>query len=123
MPSRRQRVGQPVPGEDALDGDDEVVSVGRDGCEEVLLPAPQVLVENGLPLAVENAQIHGLGVEIDPAVVGVAFRVESHGSLLKRTVVSSSVQPTPSGVGAGGGLDEDQVVAADQAPARSKFHW
>jgi hypothetical protein len=47
-------------------------------------------------------------VKVDAAVVGVALRVESQGSLLERTGWLFSVQPTPSGVGTGGGLDEDQ---------------
>jgi acetyl-CoA carboxylase biotin carboxyl carrier protein len=81
-------VREPVPGEDALGGDDEVFAVGRDGGQEGLGTAAQVLVEEDLALAIEDAQVHRLRVEVDPAVVGVALRVESHGSLLKRTVVS-----------------------------------
>ena len=82
-------VRQPVPGEHALDGDDEVVAVGRDRLEERFGTAPHVLVEEDLALPVEKAQIHGLRVQIAPAVVLVAFVVESHGSLLKRLVVNA----------------------------------
>jgi hypothetical protein len=106
-------VRQPVPREHALDRDHEVVAVRRDGLEERLGTAPHVLVEEDLALPIEDAQVHGLRMQIDPAVVLMAFVVESHGSLLKRLAVSCTNQPTPSGVGAGGGLDEDQGLAAD----------
>ena len=57
---------------------------GMVGLEERFGAAPQVPMEEDLALPVEDAQVHGLGVQIDPAVVLVAFGVESHGSLLKR---------------------------------------
>jgi hypothetical protein len=75
-------IGEPVPGEHALDGDDEVVTVGRDGLYKGLRMTPHVLVQEDLALPVEDAQVHGLGMQIDPAVVGVRLGVESHGSLL-----------------------------------------
>ena len=71
-------VGEPVPGEDALDGDDEVVAIGRDYLEERFGVRRQVLVDEHLAVAVEDADVHGLGVQIDAAVVAVLVRVESH---------------------------------------------
>ncbi len=82
------QIGEPVPGEDALDGNDEVVAVGGDGFEERLGAAPEILLEQDLAFAVEEAQVHGLGVQIDPAVVLMGLGVESHGSSPERTVVS-----------------------------------
>ena len=43
-------------------------------------PSP---VMKGLPLSIENAEKHGLGVQIDPAVVVMRIGVKSHGSLLE----------------------------------------
>ena len=48
------QVGEPVPGEDALDGDDEVVAVGRDGCEEPLGVARDVPVQEDLAVLVRT---------------------------------------------------------------------
>ena len=76
------QVREPVPGEDALDGDDEVVSVGLDGRKKVFWAASHVLVEKDLAVAIENAEVHGLGVKIDAAVVSMSLCVESHGSPL-----------------------------------------
>jgi hypothetical protein len=78
------KVSNPIPGEDALDADDEVVTVGFDRRQKVVWSTPHVLVEKNLPISIENAEVHGLGVQIDPAVVLVGLGVESHGSLLKR---------------------------------------
>jgi hypothetical protein len=80
----RTQVGEPVPGEDALDPDHEVFAVRGHRLQEGLGAAAQVLVQEHLAFAVEEAEVHGLGVQIDSAVVRVAGRVESHGSLLKR---------------------------------------
>ena len=87
----RAQVGQPVPGEDALDGHDEVVSVRRDGSQEAFWVAGQIAVQQHLALRVEDADVHRSRVQIDPAVVLVALGVESHGSLLKR--LGLQVQP------------------------------
>jgi hypothetical protein len=108
------QIGEPIPGKDALDGDNEVSSEGLYGGQEIFRSAPHVLVEQDLPLTIENAEVHGLGVQIDPAVVAMWVGVESHGSLLERLVFASN-QPTSSEVGRGGGLEEDQSAAADSA--------
>jgi hypothetical protein len=73
-------VRQPVPGEHALDGDDEIVSVGLHSLNEGLRTASHILVQQNLTFPVKDAQVHGLGMQIDPAVVGVSLGVESHGS-------------------------------------------
>ena len=111
------QVGDPVPGEHALDADDEIVAIGRDGFEEVLRSGPEVLVEPDFAIAVEDAQVHGLGVQVDPAVMLVGVDVELHGSLLEWFGCTN--QPTPIGVGTGGGLNEYHGLAADRAPRSS----
>jgi len=73
-------VRQPVPGEDAFDGDDEAVTVGGHGLEEGLGRRGQVLVDQDLALGVEDADVHRLRVQIDPAPVAMLSVVESHRS-------------------------------------------
>jgi hypothetical protein len=65
------QIRQPVPGEDALAGDHEVVAVGRHGLEERLWLRGQVLVHEHLTGAVEDADVHRPRVQIHPAVVSV----------------------------------------------------
>src|SRR5437762_492523 len=72
------KVGQPVPAEQTLDGDDQPVAEGRDRLQERLAAGRQVLVEDDLALAVEDAQVHGPGMEIDAAVESVRAGVETH---------------------------------------------
>jgi hypothetical protein len=66
----RAGIGQPLPGEHALGGDGEVVAEGLDFLEEegevVVL---DVLMQNDVALAVDDADVHGAGVEVDSAVV------------------------------------------------------
>jgi hypothetical protein len=69
------QVGQPVPGEHALDADDEVLAVRLDGVEELVGAGGQVLGEDGLALVVENVDVHGSGVQIDAAVKSVRVGV------------------------------------------------
>ena len=79
-------VGQPAPGEDALDADDEVVAEGSDGGEERFRCGREVPVEHRLSGLVEDADVQRAGVEIDSAVLSVLRGVESHrGLLLSRT--------------------------------------
>jgi hypothetical protein len=76
-------IGKPVPAEDALSGDDQVVAVGRDGLEEELRIAAQVAVQKHVAaLVVEDAQVHGTSVQVDAAVVSMLAGVEAHGPLL-----------------------------------------
>jgi hypothetical protein len=75
-------VGEPVPGEDALDGDDEAFTVRAHDLEEVFGRGGDVLVDEDPPLAVEDADEHRSGVKVDAAVEGVALGVKSHRGLL-----------------------------------------
>jgi len=71
-------IGDPVPGEDAFDRDDEVIPVGSDGREEALGVCAHVAVQDDLPVAGEDAEVHRAGVKIDAAVVAVLFGIEPH---------------------------------------------
>jgi hypothetical protein len=74
------QVGEPVPVEDALRGDDQVIPEGCDGVEKPGPVAGEVLVKQDVALGVENAQIESAGMKIDPAVVLMLLGVEAHGS-------------------------------------------
>ncbi len=75
------QVGEPVPGEHALDADDEAVAEGLDGVEEGVGRGGQVLLEDGLARVVEDVDEHGSGVQIDAAVELVlgGCSIASHG--------------------------------------------
>ena len=64
-------VGEPVPGEHALGGDDQSVAVGLDGLEEELGIGAKVLVDDNGVVLVEDADVHGSGVQIDAGIVSV----------------------------------------------------
>src|SRR5262245_21067457 len=83
------QVGEPVPGEHALDGDDQagvvgVVAEGSDRVEESAGIGSIVLVQDGAAALIEDAQVHASGVQIDAAVESVALLVliETHRGLL-----------------------------------------
>src|SRR5262249_3420329 len=77
-------VGQPVPGEHALDADHEAVAEGGDGAEEGVGPGRQVAVEDDGAVVVEDADVHGPRVQVDAGVESVLLRVESHRGLRVR---------------------------------------
>jgi len=71
-------VGQPVPGEDAFDTDDDIVSKRFDGFEERLGAGRHVSVQDDLSFAVLDAEVHRSGVQVDAAIVLVTVCEESH---------------------------------------------
>jgi len=75
-------IGDPVPGEDALDPDDDILAIGLDGLQERLRGGVDVLVEPDFALVVDDTDVHGSGVQIDAAIEGVGAGVESHWGLL-----------------------------------------
>jgi hypothetical protein len=72
------KISEPVPGEDALDGDGDVVTVRGDSVEEGFWLSGDVSMENDLSVVVEDAEVHGSGVEIDATVIVMFSCVESH---------------------------------------------
>jgi hypothetical protein len=78
MPSWAQRSASQVPGEEALDTDDEIFPVGRNGFEERFGGGLHMPVEQDLPLLVQDTEIHGARVQVDATVKLVWFGVESH---------------------------------------------
>ncbi len=72
------QVREPVPGEDALDGHDEVAPVGSDQLQERPRSGGNVLLNESRSGLVDDADVHRSGMQIDAAVVAVLFGVESH---------------------------------------------
>jgi hypothetical protein len=72
------QIGEPVPGKHACDGDDETVSIRGNGCEKSRRVRFHVSVQHDVALLVEDADLHGLRVQVDAAVKWVLGGVESH---------------------------------------------
>jgi hypothetical protein len=75
-------IGEPVPDKHAFDGDDDILSVGLDGPEKIIRCGFAVTVEHGVALLIQDAKIHGSGVQIDSAIKLVLVGVESHTGFL-----------------------------------------
>lgn len=89
----RAEVGDPVPAEETLDGDDEVLAVGLDDLEQFAGIAGKFAVNEGFTGLVENADVHAAGVKVDSTVMLVLLGVESHRGLLGQRVTHPR-QPT-----------------------------
>ena len=77
-PVVRTEVSQPVPGKQAFGREDDLLTVRSDGLEQRLRGGGHVPVQQRFPSLVEDAQVHGAGVEIDPTIKRVLLGVESH---------------------------------------------
>jgi hypothetical protein len=77
MPFGRADVGQPVPREHAFGRHDQIVAIRRDGLEKCLRGRRHIPVKQHLAGRVEDADVHGLSVQIDPAIVTMLAVVES----------------------------------------------
>ena len=113
-------VGEPVPAEDALGGDDQVVAEGFDGFEEELGLAGQVAVQQDVAAPVlEDAEVHGAGVEVDAAVVSMLASVEAHGSPPGLDECSRSHRSSRLPGGPGGACISIKCASACAASGRS----
>lgn len=65
-----------------LRGDHQPVAVRSDGLAKGTGIGGEVLVQQNGPRLIENAQIHGSGVQIDAAVESVLLLIETHQLLL-----------------------------------------
>jgi hypothetical protein len=71
-------VGEPVPGEDAFDADDEILPVGGNGLQKCFGCRLHIPGLKDLTILVQDAEIHAAGVEIDATLKLVLLGVESH---------------------------------------------
>ncbi len=75
-------VGEPVPAEHALHTDDDTVAEGGKGLQQRLEMARQVAIEYDGTGTVQDANVHGPGVQVDAAVESMwAGIVEAHHGL------------------------------------------
>jgi hypothetical protein len=92
---------------------DEILAVRGHNLDKRLRRRLHVAVHQHLAGGVENADVHGLHVEIDSAIVTVLAVVESHRSsscAIARFIPAAAYWQS---VGAGGGLNKNHAVAAD----------
>jgi hypothetical protein len=71
-------ISDPVPGEHAFYGHDDVLSERFNGLDEHFSIGFDVAVEHDFSGAVKDAEIHFLGVKVDSAIILVLLGVESH---------------------------------------------
>jgi hypothetical protein len=75
-------VSDPVPAEEAFDGDRQVFSVGGESLQQLFSVTGQLPVCESLALLVQDADVEAAGVEVDTAVIKMLSGVESHRGLL-----------------------------------------
>jgi hypothetical protein len=73
----RTQVGQPVPGEHAFDRDDETLSIGRNDVQKGLWVRLHITMHENLAALIEDADVHGTGMQVDAAVKLVLGVVKS----------------------------------------------
>ena len=104
-------IRKPVPGEDALYSNDDVLPVWCDGFQEDVGICFDIPVQENFPFLVENAKVHGPGVQIDAAGKFVLLGVKSHTRPPYKEFFGSRIIPVSGMVQ--GGLNEYQVHPAD----------
>ena len=74
----RAEIGEPVLGEDALNGNDNVFSIWSNGLQKDVGISLDISVQEDLTLLVEDAEMHRPCVQIDTAVKFVLTGVKSY---------------------------------------------
>jgi hypothetical protein len=67
------QIGQPIPGKNTLAPHHEIVLKGPDEFQKGSFGAGEILFRKGLVLGIGHMAVHGLGVEVDAAVVLVGL--------------------------------------------------
>ena len=109
-------IRQPVPRENAFDGDSDVVPERTDRLKQQFRVCLHVAMKNDRAGLVENAQVHGSCVQINSAVMRMLLRIEFHRPPFLRVPSGNPsftwdgrFLPNPFG----GGLNQYQADAAD----------
>jgi hypothetical protein len=79
-------VGQPIPGEDTLDRDRQIVPVGGNQFEEAGRIGFDVPMNQNGTFLIDDADVHLPSVQIDAAVIPMLPSVKWHGGLLRLLV-------------------------------------
>ena len=110
------QVSEPVPAEEALAADDQVVAEGLDEVEKGPRAAWRLTVEEDSAVGVKDTGVHGPGVQVDTGVVPVLLGVESHGGLFLQGF--SAPRSLPCGwARLGGGLKSVSSSSSEHSPA------
>jgi len=117
------KVGEPIPGEHALDSDNHLLPLGGHGLEKRLWARGQVAMQQALAVVGKTTDVHGAGMQVDATVQWGLFRGESQevsSSCVRERFPRASIPP---GDAEGGGLNKYQPAAADacQRPLRSRL--
>jgi hypothetical protein len=72
------QVGEPVPSEDTFDADNQVFAVGCNSFQKRFRPCLHIPVAQDGSILVQDAKVHGTGVQVDATIKFVLLGVESH---------------------------------------------
>ena len=89
-------ISKPVPAEDTFDPHNQVATIGTDQFQEPMRLSRDILVQTNFPFIVQDADVHHLGVQIDPAVILVRIGIESHSTTLLFVDVALDCPPKSS---------------------------
>jgi len=71
-------ISDPVPGEHALHGDNDVLPERADGFEKALTIGINISMQPDFSGIIEDAEVHFSGMQVDSAIKFVLFGVKSH---------------------------------------------
>src|SRR5436190_10689740 len=74
----RAEIGEPVPGENAFYGDDDLISKRSDRFQKRIRIGLHVAMKNDRTGLVQDAEVHGSRVQINSAVMRMLLRIEFH---------------------------------------------
>jgi hypothetical protein len=77
MPSWAQRSASQVPGEDAFDANHQVLPVGCNSLEKGLRCCLHIPMQKDLSILIQDADVHGPGMQVNATVEFVLCGVES----------------------------------------------
>jgi hypothetical protein len=91
QPLPSTQISKPVPGEEACNADNQIRTIGCNRLEKGVWSRWHMAVDQDFPTLVQDANVHGPGMQVDPAVKLMLFGVESHevSSSLERDVSHS----------------------------------
>src|SRR5262249_42354304 len=75
---RGAEVSEPVPGEDAFNGHNQTVPIGRNSFEKWFRSGLHIAVEHDVSVVAHKTDVHTAGVQVDATVKWVLLGVESH---------------------------------------------
>jgi hypothetical protein len=71
-------VGEPVPGKDTFDRDDQILPIGCNGLEKRLRTGFHVAMQQDLAVLAKDTHVHAASMQINTAIYFVLLGVESH---------------------------------------------